>query len=55
MKGGGGGFEFHIPLLKNDFFENHLESFPDCENEDLKTIFVIGTKCKIRFIYVGVN
>ena len=24
----GGGLEF----LKNDFFENHLESFPDCEN-----------------------
>ena len=29
---GGGGLEFHIPILKNDFFENHLESFPDCEN-----------------------
>ena len=28
MKGG----EFHIPILKNDFFKNHLESFPDCEN-----------------------
>ena len=28
----GGGLEFHIPILKNDFFENHLESFPDCEN-----------------------
>ena len=27
-----GGLEFHIPILKNDFFENHLESFPDCEN-----------------------
>ena len=30
---GGGGLEFHIPILKNDFFENHLdESFSDCEN-----------------------
>jgi hypothetical protein len=29
---GGGGLEFHIPILKNDFSENHLESFPDCEN-----------------------
>ena len=28
----GGGLEFHIPILKNHFFENHLESFPDCEN-----------------------
>ena len=28
----GGGLEFHIPILKNDFLENHLESFPDCEN-----------------------
>ena len=27
---GGGGLELHIPILKNDFFENHLESFPDC-------------------------
>ena len=27
---GGGGLEFHIPILKNDLFENHLESFPDC-------------------------
>ena len=32
MKGRGsrGGLECHIPILKNDFFENHLESFPDC-------------------------
>ena len=30
--GRGRGLEFHIPILKNDFFENHLESFPDCEN-----------------------
>ena len=30
--GGGGGLEFHMTILKNDFFENHLESFPDCEN-----------------------
>ena len=32
MKGGGsrGGLECHIPILKNDFFESHLESFPDC-------------------------
>ena len=34
MKGGGGGsrggLECHIPIQKNDFFENHLESFPDC-------------------------
>ena len=29
---GGGGLECHIPILKNDFFKNHLESFPDCEN-----------------------
>ena len=29
---GVGGLEFHIPILKNDFFENHLESFRDCEN-----------------------
>ena len=28
----GGGLELHTPILKNDFFENHLESFPDCEN-----------------------
>ena len=27
-----GGGEFHIPILKNDFFKNHLDSFPDCEN-----------------------
>ena len=40
---GGGGLEFHIPILKNDFFE------------DLKVIFFTETKCKIRFIYVGVN
>ena len=34
MRGGGsrGGLECHIPILKNDFFKNHLESFPDCEN-----------------------
>ena len=34
MKGGGveTGLECHIPILKNDFFKNHLESFPDCEN-----------------------
>ena len=29
---GRGGLEYHIPILKNDFFKNHLESFPDCEN-----------------------
>ena len=29
---GGGGLELHIPILKNDFFENQLESFPDCRN-----------------------
>ena len=32
-EGGGGsrgGIECHIPILKYDFFENHLESFPDC-------------------------
>ena len=33
MKGGGGSsstylFEFHIPILKNDIFEDHFESFP---------------------------
>ena len=34
MKGGGsrGGLECHLPILKNDFLKNHLESFPDCEN-----------------------
>ena len=34
MKGGGtrGGLDCHLPILKNDFFKNHLESFPDCEN-----------------------
>ena len=35
MKGAGGsrgGLECNIPILKNDFFKNHLESFPDCEN-----------------------
>ena len=33
-EGGGsrGGLECHLPILKNDFFKNHLESFPDCEN-----------------------
>ena len=29
---GGGLEECHIPILKNDFFETHLESFPDCLN-----------------------
>ena len=29
---GGGGLKFHIHILKNDFFGNYLESFPDCEN-----------------------
>ena len=34
MKGGEveTGLECHIPILKNDLFKNHLESFPDCEN-----------------------
>ena len=34
MRGGGsqGGLDCHLPILKNDFFKNHLESFPDCEN-----------------------
>ena len=34
LKGGGsrGGLECHLPILKNDFLKNHLESFPDCEN-----------------------
>ena len=27
---GGGGLECHIPILKYDILENHLESFPDC-------------------------
>ena len=33
-RGGGsrGSLECHIPILKNDFFKNRLESFPDCEN-----------------------
>ena len=35
MKGGGGargGLGCHIRILKNDFFENHLESIPCCKN-----------------------
>ena len=28
--GSRGGLECHIPILKNDFLKNHLESFPDC-------------------------
>ena len=37
MKGGGsrGGLECHLPILKNDFFKNNLESFPDYENVPL--------------------
>ena len=33
MEGGGvsRGLECHLPILKNDFFKNHLESFPDCK------------------------
>ena len=31
-RGDDGGLECHIPILKNDFLKNHLESFPDCEN-----------------------
>ena len=30
--GRGGGLEFHIPILKNYLFKDHLESFPDREN-----------------------
>ena len=30
--GSRGGLECHIPILKNNFFENHLESLPDCQN-----------------------
>ena len=26
-RGSRGGLEYHIPILKYDFFENHLESF----------------------------
>ena len=29
---GGGVLELHKPILKNDFFENHLESLPEYEN-----------------------
>ena len=32
MKGGRGGLACHQCILKNDFFKNHLQSFPDCEN-----------------------
>ena len=28
--GSRGGLGCHIPILKNDFFGNHLELFPDC-------------------------
>ena len=28
----GGGSRVPMPILKDDFFENHLESFPDSEN-----------------------
>ena len=30
--GSRGGLECHIPILKNESFENHSESFTDCEN-----------------------
>ena len=39
MKGERGvetGLECHIPILKNDFFKNHLESFPDYDNGRIK-------------------
>ena len=42
MKGGSrGGLERHIPILKNDFFKNHLESFPDCENVFLHLVWAL--------------
>ena len=31
MKGGVSSSTY-VTILKNNFFENHLESFPDCEN-----------------------
>ena len=31
-EGSRGGLDCHLHILKNDFFKNHLESFPDCEN-----------------------
>ena len=47
MKGGGsrGGLECHIPILKNVFLRNHLESFPDCEN-----VF-----CTLYYVYIVVE
>ena len=43
MKGGRGsrgGLECHIPILKYDFFENHLESCPDCKKCVLHLVWV---------------
>ena len=42
MRGGGsrGGLECHITILKNNFFENHLESFPDCSKRVLHLVWV---------------
>ena len=38
---GKGGLEFHIPILKNDFFKNHLELFPNCENVILHLVWAL--------------
>ena len=36
MKGGGEqGLDYHIPILKNDFFENHFESIKRGFNNDI--------------------
>ena len=50
MKRGGsrGGLECHIPILKNDFSEYHLESFPDCEN-------VLHLVWALYYVYIEVE
>ena len=53
MKEGGsrGGLKCHIPILKNDFFKNHLESFSDCENVFLHLVWVF-ILCNYVYIVV---
>ena len=45
--GSRGGLECHIPILKNDFFKYHLESFPDCEN-----VFCTCTVWALYYVYI---
>ena len=47
MKGGGSRVP-HIPILENDFFDNHLESFPDCEN-------VLHLVWALYYVYMAVE